>query len=242
MADPSTDAHVNVGGTAAVLEAARADRHAAGDPRLDRRRLRRPGAAADREDAPIAPLSPYGASKAAAETYMQLFERLHGLSTLALRMANVYGPRQDPHGEAGVVAIFTGAAREGRSATSTATARRRATTSTSPTSWPRSPRPADATATGVLNVSTGSETSVAELAAGARRRDQLRPGRAGEIGRSCLDPTRARERARAGARAVTLGRRARKLRWRFPRSRCSTCASTEEDVAGGARRATAAAG
>ena len=76
-----------------------------------------PGVLPTPEHAPIAPLSPYGASKAAAETYMQLFTRLHGLSTLALRMANVYGPRQDPHGEAGVVAIFTGAAREGRTAT-----------------------------------------------------------------------------------------------------------------------------
>jgi UDP-glucose 4-epimerase len=51
------------------------------------------------EEAPIAPLSPYGASKAAAETYMSLFRRLHGVSTLSLRLANVYGPRQDPYGD-----------------------------------------------------------------------------------------------------------------------------------------------
>ena len=111
--DPSTDAHVNVGGTAAVLEAAKqtgtrrvilaSTAGVYGDP------TGLPIA----ETAPVAPLSPYGASKAAAETYMQLFERLHGLSTLALRMANVYGPRQDPHGEAGVVAIFSGAAQGG---------------------------------------------------------------------------------------------------------------------------------
>ena len=55
---------------------------------------------------PAEPLSPYGASKAAAESYLALYTRLHGLPTLALRMANVYGPRQDPDGESGVVAIF----------------------------------------------------------------------------------------------------------------------------------------
>ena len=48
-------------------------------------------------------------SKLAAEGYLDLYSRLHGLSTVALRLGNVYGPRQDPHGEAGVVAIFCGA-------------------------------------------------------------------------------------------------------------------------------------
>jgi UDP-glucose 4-epimerase len=58
------------------------------------------------EDAPAVPVSPYGASKLAAEVYLRTFHALHGLSYAALRYANVYGPRQDPHGEAGVVAIF----------------------------------------------------------------------------------------------------------------------------------------
>ena len=66
-----------------------------------------------RETCAAAPLSPYGASKAAAESYLALYTRLHGLPTLALRMANVYGPRQDPDGEAGVVAIFAAAAAAG---------------------------------------------------------------------------------------------------------------------------------
>src|ERR687892_273973 len=65
------------------------------------------------EGEPIAPLSPYGTSKAAAEWYLEQYARLHGLSTLSLRMANVYGPRQDPHGEAGVIAIFAGASDAG---------------------------------------------------------------------------------------------------------------------------------
>lgn len=56
---------------------------------------------------PIRPLSPYGASKHAVEHYLQLYQQLHGLGYTILRYANVYGPRQDPHGEAGVVSIFT---------------------------------------------------------------------------------------------------------------------------------------
>ena len=109
--DPAFDAAVNVGGTAVMLEAARA----AGTRRFllastggaiygDCDRLPTP------EDAPAAPISPYGASKAAAETYLALYRRLHGLSTCALRLANVYGPRQDPLGEGGVVAIYCHAA------------------------------------------------------------------------------------------------------------------------------------
>lgn len=191
VGDPSTDAHVNIGGTAAVLEAARE----VGTPRVVLASTAGvygdPGVLPTPEHAPIAPLSPYGASKAAAETYMQLFTRLHGLSTLALRMANVYGPRQDPHGEAGVVAIFSGAAREGRTATiygdGTQTrdyvhvsdvVKAFVAAGTSPV-------------TGVLNVSTGHETSVFGLAKLLGLDMQFKPGRAGEISRSCLDPTSA---------------------------------------------------
>ncbi len=59
------------------------------------------------EEHPVCPLSPYGASKYAAEKYLGLFGQLHGLCFTIVRYANVYGPRQDPFGEAGVVAIFT---------------------------------------------------------------------------------------------------------------------------------------
>src|SRR5919107_636083 len=59
------------------------------------------------EDHLAAPMAPYGQSKLAAEGYLGLYERLHGLSSVSLRYANVYGPRQDPHGEGGVVAIFS---------------------------------------------------------------------------------------------------------------------------------------
>ena len=58
------------------------------------------------EQHPAAPLSPYGCAKLAVEHYMHYFREVHGLATTALRYANVYGPRQNPHGEAGVIAIF----------------------------------------------------------------------------------------------------------------------------------------
>lgn len=118
VADPAFDADVNVVGTLKLLELCRVSgvEHVVfastggalyGDPdRLP----------AD-EDTPIRPLSPYGCSKHAAEGYVALYARLYGLRGCCLRYANVYGPRQDPHGEAGVVAIFTHALLAGQTAT-----------------------------------------------------------------------------------------------------------------------------
>jgi UDP-glucose 4-epimerase len=109
--DPAFDAAVNVGGTANLLEAARA----AGTGRVvfvsTGGAIYGEGAGQQLpldESTAIAPLSAYGQSKYAAEGYLALFERLYGLSTIALRLGNVYGPRQDPLGEAGVIAIFCG--------------------------------------------------------------------------------------------------------------------------------------
>jgi UDP-glucose 4-epimerase len=59
------------------------------------------------------PLSPYGVSKLAGELYLQYYRKIRGLEYVALRYSNVYGPRQDPHGEAGVVAIFCSRLLEG---------------------------------------------------------------------------------------------------------------------------------
>ncbi len=94
----------DVGGTASVLEAARRRRRRPGGARPRRRASTATRRAPDAEDSPVAPLSPYGASKAAGGVLSAAVRRLHGVSTVALRIANVYGPRQDPRGEAGIVA------------------------------------------------------------------------------------------------------------------------------------------
>src|SRR6186713_653109 len=108
MDDPARDASINVLGSVNVLEAAR--KHGA-------RKLiyaATGGAAVGEpkylpvdEDHPVEPLSPYGASKHAVEHYVTLYRQTFGLDTTILRYTNIYGPRQDPRGEAGVIAIFT---------------------------------------------------------------------------------------------------------------------------------------
>jgi UDP-glucose 4-epimerase len=106
--DPVFDARVNVLGIAALLQAS--VKH-----KVQRVLFASTGGALygdatvtpTPEDYPTLPVSPYGASKLAGEGYLRTFHALHRLSYAGLRYANVYGPRQDPHGEAGVVAIFT---------------------------------------------------------------------------------------------------------------------------------------
>ena len=117
VSDPVFDLGVNVGGTINLLEAAR--RAEVGRFVLASTGGAIYGEGSDRdlpldETAECLPDAPYGQSKNAAEGYLSLYERLYGLSTAALRLGNVYGPRQDPLGEAGVVAIFCGALLEGR--------------------------------------------------------------------------------------------------------------------------------
>src|ERR687885_1292929 len=112
--DPAWDAGINVVGTINVLEAARetgvgrvVNTSTGGAIYGEGRILPAP------QDHPVAPEAPYGQSKFAAEGYCELFRRLHGVSTISLRYGNVYGPRQDPLGEAGVIAIFCGKLLEG---------------------------------------------------------------------------------------------------------------------------------
>ncbi|MCK2237520.1 MULTISPECIES: NAD-dependent epimerase/dehydratase family protein [unclassified Crossiella] len=113
VADPLHDAKVNVLGTIAVLEAARA----AGTRKvLFASSVAIYGPTTDlpvAETAPANPLSPYASSKLTGETYLRQYRQLHGVDFTALAFGNVYGPRQDPHGEAGVVAIFAGALTSG---------------------------------------------------------------------------------------------------------------------------------
>ena len=119
VTDPVFDAGINVLGTLRILEAVRAS----GFP--TRVVFASTGGALygdfvtppNREDAPKDPESPYGIAKLSSEYYLAYYARLHGLQTVVLRYANVYGPRQDPHGEAGVVAIFCSRLLDGRPAT-----------------------------------------------------------------------------------------------------------------------------
>ena len=158
---------------------------------------------------PIRPLAPYGQSKYAAEGYCELYTRLHGFSTVSLRYGNVYGPRQDVHGEAGVVAIFCGHLVSGRQPTVFGDGRQTRDWVDVSDVVRANLLAADSTLTGPVNIGHGRETSVLDLLRGAARRGaggpsrsepRFEPERPGEVRRSCLDVTRARRRARVGAR------------------------------------------
>src|SRR4051812_28893410 len=114
VSDPAADARINVEGTINVLEAARqanvqrlVNTSTGGAIYGDVDNIPTP------ESTPPAPMAGYGTSKFCAEQYCNLYARLHGLSTVTVRLGNVFGPRQDPLGEAGVIAIFCGKLMEG---------------------------------------------------------------------------------------------------------------------------------
>jgi UDP-glucose 4-epimerase len=201
VADPAFDASINVGGTANVLEAARV----AGARRVV---FSSTGGAIYGEgegqelplgeEAPIAPLSPYGQSKFAGEGYLALYERLHGLSGVALRLGNVYGPRQDPLGEAGVVAIFCGRLRAGARPTVFGDGRQTRDYVYVGDVVAAALAAAESEASGAINVGTGRETDVLELVerlaalgGGEGFEPELAPPRPGEVQRIAIDPSRA---------------------------------------------------
>ena len=191
---PDYDAEVNVLGTVRVLEAAR--RH--GTQVI----LASTGGAIygecegpAGEESPRRPLSPYGVSKLAAEEYLAAYNRLYGTEHVSLRYGNVYGPRQDPHGEAGVVAIFLGRLAEGERA-------RIFGDGSQTRDYVYAGDVARATLAavgkkGVFNVGTGVETSVLDLyelcrrVAGSELEAEHAEARLGELQRSVLDVTRA---------------------------------------------------
>jgi len=198
--DPVFDAGVNVVGTVALLEASR---------RAGVRRLvyTSTGGAAygdtdvlpTPEDHPARATSPYGVSKVAAERYLECFAGLARLDTLTLRLANVYGPRQDPKGEAGVIAIFADRLLRGEPCVVYGDGEQtRDYVYVEDVADAVSRAVARAGVTGVLNIGTGVETTVNELyrrlsrLAGVTRPAEHAPPRPGEQRRSVLDAARAR--------------------------------------------------
>jgi UDP-glucose 4-epimerase len=198
---PADDAAVNVLGAINVLEAARI----AGVRRLiDSSTGGGLYGEADLrptpEDHSIHPLAPYGQAKLAAEGYFGLYSRLHGLSTATLRYGNVYGPRQDIHGEAGVVAIFTGCLLEGRRPMVFGDGRQTRDWVEVGDVIRANLLAAAAQMSGPVNVGTGRETSVLELIEALNDvrgehpalEPEFVPARLGEVRNSCLDPSRAK--------------------------------------------------
>jgi UDP-glucose 4-epimerase len=197
VARPDYDADVNVVGTIRVLEAARArDAHVvfSSTGGAIYGECERPA----REDDERAPLSPYGVSKLSAEEYLAAYNRLHEAHHVSLRYGNVYGPRQDPHGEAGVVAIFFNRIASGE--------RPRIFGDGSQTrdyvyvaDVVAATLAALDQAGGVFNVGTGTEASVVELFEACRRvsgadvEPEFASARLGELQRSVLDVSRAAE-------------------------------------------------
>jgi len=209
VADPLFDASVNVLGTLAILEAARRARvgravftSSGGAGYGDTDVLPTP------EEHPARPASPYGVAKIAGELYLDCWAGLTGGRALALRLANVYGPRQDPRGEAGVVAIFAARLVAGQECVVNGDGEQTR-------DYVYVEDVADAVArgmaypdvSGVLNIGTGVATSVNELhrrlgrIAGVARAPRHGPARPGEQRRSVLDATRAK--AQLGWTAAT---------------------------------------
>lgn len=201
VAEPVFDAEVNVIGSLRVLEGAR--RGGArkvvfassggtiyGDPDPVELPLR--------ETHPQQPLSPYGVSKKAVGDYLVAYRLLHDLEFTALALANIYGPRQNPHGEAGVVAIFSGRLLKGEQCTIFGDGSMTRDYTYVDDVVDAFARSGDAGDGLLLNIGTGKETSVRELYdtvaqyAGGAQEPIYAPERPGELKRSCLDPSRAR--------------------------------------------------
>lgn len=204
VADPGFDATVNVLGTINLLEAARripgtamifASTGGAIYGEGERRELPFP------EAATAAPESPYGASKLNGEVYLGFYRRMYGVPGVAMRFGNVYGPRQDPHGEAGVVAIFSGLLREGAPLRVFGDGRQTRdyvyVDDVVAALLAAAAAIDDSTVVGPYNVGTGREVDVNELAnllsevAGSKAEVEYLPERPGEVSRVSIDPSAA---------------------------------------------------
>ena len=199
VADTPLDATINIVGTINVLEAAlkvgaRVVNSSTGGAIYGEGKI-----IPAPEDHPSEPEAPYGQSKFAAEGYLELYRRLHGLSTISLRYGNVYGPRQDPLGEAGVIAIFCGKLTDGSKPTVFGDGLQTRDYVYVGDVVAANLAAADSEATGAFNIGTGRETSVLDIVEELGRiggRDfeaELAPERPGEVRHIALDFTRARE-------------------------------------------------
>ena len=198
VADPAHDARINVEGTINLLRAATR----AGVSRLvntstggaiygEGQVLPAP------EDHPVAPEAPYGLSKFCAENYCEVFTRLHGLSTVSLRYGNVYGPRQDPLGEAGVIAIFCGKLLEGERPTIFGDGKQTRDYVFVGDVVQANLAAAGSQAGGPFNIGTGAPSSVLDIVAALARHEpgfeaDHAPARPGEVQHIFLDCARAR--------------------------------------------------
>src|SRR5690606_5254203 len=146
---------------------------------------------------PQQPVSPYGVAKKVVTDYLHAYRELHALEFTSLAMANIYGPRQDPHGEPGVVAIFAGLLLEGKPCTIFGDGEQTRDFVYVDDAVDAFVRAADRGSGLLCNIGTGVETSVNELhaamaaAAGVTTPPVHAPARPGELARSALDPSRA---------------------------------------------------
>lgn len=195
---PAFDARTNVEGTVNVLEAGRLHgiqrvvfSSTGGAIYGDTDLIPTP------ESVPCLPMSAYGQSKFCGEQYLGLFGRLYGLSSIALRFGNVYGPRQDPHGEAGVIAIFCGKLKRGERPKIFGTGEQTRDYIYVGDLVEAIIAAAQSTETDPINLGTEEETSVLALVrtltdlSGIEGDPEFAPARLGELDRSCLAVTRA---------------------------------------------------
>ncbi len=200
VADPLFDARTNILGTITLLEAARQ----AGVRKV--LFVSSGGAAYGEQETfpapethPTWPVSPYGVSKRSGELYCHFFQAEYGMPFVAFRYANVYGPRQDPHGEAGVVAIFSGRMLRGEPVTVNGDGTQTRDYVFVGDVARMSLLALERDATGPVNIGTGRETDVNQLAAtllevsGSRSEVRHGPAKGGEQRRSVIDVRRAAE-------------------------------------------------
>ncbi|MBV8985941.1 MAG: GDP-mannose 4,6-dehydratase [Acidimicrobiia bacterium] len=195
---PAFDAEVNIIGAINILEGARLGRarkivFASSGGTIYGEPEKLPVS----ESHPQRPLSPYGAAKKAVTDYLGVYRELHGLEFTALALANVYGPRQDPFGEAGVVSIFAGKLLAGEPCTVYGDGQQTRDFVYVDDVVDAFSRAATKGSGLLMNIGTGKETSVNELYrtmaanAGVPGDPVYAPARSGELARSSLDPGRA---------------------------------------------------